>query len=175
MKKTIFFIASVTSLSLFSTLSAYANIRANGVMPQQPEARTIQPSKTVSLKYSEEQIFDFILQFKNKSKVSTIPLPRLRLKSQTSLKEFQDAIEGQWGQRPAEITNAYIIALNEIYLMDDADYYQKLGRCLDDSLAHELTHFYQVKYQGYTPDGNDDFFELDAIEIQTAFREKFCQ
>lgn len=167
MKKTLALIISIACLSFYPAHSVKA-LSPLGAM-------TVPPSKTVNLKYSKEQIFDFILQYKNKQPIPSIALPSLHLKSKTPLKQFQDDIEKQWGLRPKEITNAYVIHLNKIYLMDDADYYQKTGRCLDDSLAHELTHFYQSQYQGYTIDGNDDFFEMDAIEVQTAFREQFCR
>ncbi len=43
---------------------------------------------------------------------------------------------------------------------------------MDDSLAHELVHYVQVKYQKF--DLNDESLEWDAVDIQTAFREKFC-
>jgi hypothetical protein len=48
-------------------------------------------------------------------------------------------------------------------------------RFIDDSLAHELTHYVQVKYQGWVLDGMDDSIELNAIEVQTWFRETYCQ
>lgn len=128
----------------------------------------------VHLKHSKEEIFAFILSYKNKPEIPTILLPEVYLKSETSIRQFQDALEEQWGFRSSQITNAYSIKNNEIYLLDDADYYEKTGRCLDDSLAHELTHFYQSRYQGFVIDGNDDSFEFDAVDVQTAFREKYC-
>lgn len=100
-------------------------------------------------------------------------MPKVFVESKTSLKQFQDAIESQWGQRPEIFTNAYAVKNNEIYLLDDAGYYRRLKRCMDDSLAHEYVHYIQAKYQNY--DLNDEFLEMEAIEHQTKFREEFCQ
>lgn len=129
--------------------------------------------KTAVLKYTEDFILEKVLEYKHLNKNSEIKNPPIYLKSKTPLKQFQDAIEPQWGQRPTEFTNAYAVQRNEIYLMDDADYYKKTGRCIDDSLAHELTHFVQVKYQNF--DINDESLEWDAVDIQTWFRENFCK
>jgi hypothetical protein len=130
------------------------------------------PAKPAQLKYTPAQIFDFVLAAKNKTLDPSIQFPKIYFKSKTPLKQFQDAIEKQWGQRPAEITNAFANDNNEIYLMDDQDYYIKFGRCMDDSLAHELTHYVQSKYQKF--DLNDESLEWDAVDVQTQFREKFC-
>ncbi len=124
------------------------------------------------LKYTPELIFEFVLDQKKQTLNQQIPFPQIYFKHKTVLKQFQDAIEKQWGLRPLEITNAYAVENNEIYLMDDADYYLKTERCMDDSLAHELVHFVQAKYQKF--DLNDESLEWDAVGIQTAFREKFC-
>jgi hypothetical protein len=133
---------------------------------------TAQAAKPAQLKYTVAQIFDFVLSAKNKTLDVSIPFPKIYFKSNTPLKQFQDAIEKQWGQRPTEITNAFAVDNNEIYMMDDQAYYTKTGRCMDDSLAHELTHFIQSKYQKF--DLNDESLEWDAVGIQTDFREKFC-
>lgn len=131
------------------------------------------PIKTVKLKYTEEFILKKALEYKKKQFNSAIPLPTLFYESKTPLKQFQDAIEPQWGQRPEIITNAFVIHLNQIYLLDDAGYYQRLKRCLDDSLMHEYIHYIQAKYQNF--DLNDESLELEAIDYQTQFREEFCQ
>ena len=44
---------------------------------------------------------------------------------------------------------------------------------VDDSVAHELTHFVQAKYQNF--DLNDESLEWDAIDVQNWFRENFCK
>lgn len=130
------------------------------------------PVNPVSLKYSVEVIFDFVLSQKKQTLNPDIEFPKIYFKSKTPLKQFQDAIEKQWNQRPNEITNAYAFDNNEIYLMDDSDYYIKTERCMDDSLAHELVHYVQAKYQKF--DMNDESLEWDAVDIQTAFRDQFC-
>ncbi len=129
------------------------------------------PIKTVKPIYSFDFVLDKVLEYKKLDRKSSILNPKVYYKSQIKLKQFQDAIEKQWGQRPKEITNAFAIENNEIYLLDDADYYQRTKRCIDDSLAHEIVHFVQVKYQNY--DINDESLEWEAVEIQTWFRENF--
>jgi len=131
------------------------------------------PTKTVKPNYTLEFILEKILEYKKIEINHSILNPKIFYKSQIKLKQFQDAIEKQWGQRPTEITNAYAINNNEIYLLDDEEYYRKTNRCIDDSLAHEIVHFVQVKYQNY--DINDESLEWDAVDVQTWFRENFCQ
>ncbi len=133
---------------------------------------TLFAKKPAQLKYSESFILQKVLKLKNKEFRSEISIPKINFESKTKLKYFQDAIESQWGQRPKNFTNAFAVKSNEIFLIDDAGYYNRLKRCMDDSLAHEFTHYIQSKYQNY--DLNDDFLELEAIEIQTQFREKYC-
>lgn len=125
------------------------------------------------LQHSLKFIIDKTLALKNKKLNPTIPLPKFYFASQTPLVQFQDAIEKQWGFRPDIFTNAYAVVNNEIYIMDDFDYYETQKRCMDDSVAHELVHYIQAKYLGW--DLNDESLEWDAIEIQTQFREKFCK
>lgn len=135
-------------------------------------AQTPKAVVTATLKYTPEVIFDFVLVQKKLSLNPNIQFPKIYFKSNTPLKQFQDAIEKQWNLRPDQITNAYAFENNEIYLMDDLDYYMKTKRCMDDSLAHEFVHFIQSKYQRY--DMNDESLEWEAIDIQTAFRDSFC-
>jgi len=130
------------------------------------------PAKPAKLKYTFEEIFQFVLTEKKKEYRNEIALPQIFFESNTSLTKFQDSIEEQWGQRPNVFTNAYSVKFNEVFLTDDAKYYKKLKRCIDDSLVHELVHYVQSKYQNF--DLNDDSLEMEAIEIQTLFREKFC-
>ncbi len=138
-----------------------------------PNSWAKKPTKVAVLKYSPDYIFQKILEYKNKEINSSIPMPQIFMESKTPLEQFQDAIEAQWGQRPKIFTNAYSVKNNEIYLLDDAEYYHRTKRCMDDSLAHEFVHYVQSKYQKY--DLNDDFLEMEAIEHQTKFREEFCQ
>ncbi len=129
--------------------------------------------KPAQLQFPAEFIFAKVLERKNLTLRPDIENPKIMMASKTPLKQFQDAIESQWGFRPDVLTNAYVIHTNEIYLLDEAKYYKKTKRCMDDSLAHELTHFIQVKYKGY--DLNDESLETDAVDVQTWFRETFCK
>jgi hypothetical protein len=54
--------------------------------------------------------------------------------------------EAQWRLEPRSVSTTYAIARNEIYLLDDASYYVRYRRTLDDSLAHELVHYLQATY-----------------------------
>lgn len=134
---------------------------------------TVRAKTVAKLQFTTEAILKQVLLKKNLQFKPEIPMPVLNLQSKTPIKKFQDAIEPQWGFRPEAFTNAFIILKNEIYLMDDAAYYKKMKRCIDDSMAHELTHYVQVKYQNY--DISDDSLEMEAIDVQTWFRENFCK
>ncbi len=125
------------------------------------------------LKFDPQFILEKVLEKKHQVLNPQITAPRLYYSSQTPLKVFQDAIEKQWGFRPKEITNAYALESNAIFLYDDQDYYTQQERCMDDSLAHEFVHFVQAKYQHF--DLNDESLEWDAVDIQTEFRHEFCQ
>ncbi len=127
---------------------------------------------TATLKYKTDFLLEKVLEKKHLTKRNDIPLPKFYFSSQTPLKQFQDAIEKQWGFRPDLITNAFAVDNNEIYIFDDADYYEKLGRCMDDSVVHELVHYLQVKYLNW--DLNDESLEWDAVDIQTEFRQVYC-
>ncbi|MBC7427118.1 MAG: hypothetical protein H7336_00810 [Bacteriovorax sp.] len=126
-----------------------------------------------TLKYPVDFLFTKVLEKKHQTKNEAIPMPHIYYKSSTPLKQFQDAIEKQWNMRPKVFTNAFAVDNNEIYIMDDASYYEEKKRCMDDSLVHELVHYVQVKYLNW--DIHDESLEWDAIEIQTEFREEFCK
>jgi len=103
-----------------------------------------------------------------------IPAPPVRYGSEIPLKEFQDAIEPQWGLRPDFVLNAYVFALNRIYILDEKEYYDKMGRFVDDSIFHEFVHYFQVQYRGDTFDGyNGEYLESEAIDYQTWFRDTY--
>lgn len=118
-------------------------------------------------------IFEKVLALKHLEMRSDIPFPKFYFQSSTPLKQFQDAIEKQWGFRPDVFTNAFAVENNEVYILDEADYYKKNKRCMDDSIAHELTHYLQVKYQNW--DLSDESLEWEAIDVQTQFRTDNCQ
>lgn len=96
------------------------------------------------------------------------PPPRVFLESRTPLAQFQDAVQPQWKHRPARFANVYVVARNEIYLSDDPAYYRRMRRTLDESLAHEFTHYLQARYLGY--DLADESCEAQALDVQMAFR-----
>jgi hypothetical protein len=97
------------------------------------------------------------------------PLPRVFFESSTPIEQFQNAIAPQWHFRPPLFANAYVVARNEIYLMDDPTYYRRMRRTLDESLAHEFAHYLQVMY--FAADLADETCEHEAIAVQIAFRE----
>ncbi len=96
-----------------------------------------------------------------------VPLPKIFLESNTPLRQFQQAIAPQWKFRPQVFANAYAAERNEIYLSDDARYYKKRNRTLDDSLAHEFVHYIQVRYRN--DDLADESCETEAISQQLSF------
>ena len=96
-----------------------------------------------------------------------VPLPRIFLESNTPLRQFQQAIAPQWKFRPHVFANAYAAERNEIYLSDDASYYKRRNRTLDDSLAHEFVHYIQVRYRN--DNLVDDECEMEAIAVQLSF------
>ncbi len=144
---------------LFSTYSLAGN----------KPTRLKDPAK---FRYSFEFLVQKVLERKNQVFNPLIPLPDLKMESKTPLKVFQDAIESQWGFRPDHFTNAFSVKDNTIFILDDASYYERNGRCMDDSLVHELVHYVQDKYLHW--DLNDESLEWDAIDIQTEFRNEYC-
>ena len=101
-----------------------------------------------------------------------IPPPEIRFASTTPLGRFQDAVERQWGARPERIANAFVSTTNEVYLIDDASYYAAVRRTIDDSLAHELTHYLQARYGRVNL---ADWEEVEAVAIQNWFRAEHVQ
>lgn len=132
-------------------------------------------ANTMPLVHSTECVLKAILAHKNLAFRPEIEIPKVILESRSSLKDFQDAVEPQWKMRPDYFTNVYVTGRNEIFLMDRLDYYQRTGRFVDDSLAHELMHYVQVKYRGWELDGSDDSLELDAVNVQSWFRDEFMK
>lgn len=127
------------------------------------------------LVYPAECVLKVILEHKNLEFRPDLEIPNVIVESKSSLKEFQDAVEPQWKMRPDYFTNVFVTHLNLIFLMDEASYYRRMNRFVDDSLAHELTHYIQVKYRGWELDGSDDSLEMDAINEQTWFRDEFMK
>jgi hypothetical protein len=83
---------------------------------------------------------------------------------------MQTAAERQWGFRPQAFANAYAAAENRIYLIDNANFYERNKRSLDDALAHEFVHFVQARY--LKDRFKSEWSEVDAIALQAWFREE---
>lgn len=127
------------------------------------------PLLPMKLKYDPSYILETVAREMNVTLRPDIPVPAIFIESATPLKRFQEAISTQWKFRPHVFANAYAVARNEIYLMDDASYYARRKRTLDDSLAHELAHYIQVRY--LNADLADPSWENDAVAVQDRFRE----
>ncbi|NCN39804.1 hypothetical protein GW916_01010 [bacterium] len=105
----------------------------------------------------------------------SIPLAKVDVQSESLLQDFQDSVFDQYGFKPNTFASVYIQKQNRIFLIDDLEVYAPMNRFVDDSLAHELVHYVQVMYQGLVNDGSSDQLEMDAIKIQTWYRETFME
>jgi hypothetical protein len=123
------------------------------------------------LRYDPRFILAVVARRMNVTLRPEIPVPAIFLESATALRQFQDAIEAQWRFRPHVFANAYVAARNEIYLIDDAAYYARAGRTLDDSLAHEFAHYLQVRY--LSSDLADPSLESEAVAVQRGFQQDY--
>lgn len=123
----------------------------------------------MKLNYDHHFILEAVAREMNVTLRPDVPRPEILLESTTPLRRFQDAMAAQWGFRPHVFTNAYAVRSNEIYLTDDPAYYRRLKRTLDESLAHELAHYIQVRY--LSADLADESLENDAVAIQGWFSE----
>jgi len=121
----------------------------------------------MTLRHDPHFILQAVAAEMNVTLRSDIPAPEILLESATPLRRFQEAIFAQWGFRPHVFTNAYAVRSNEIYLTDDPAYYTRLKRTLDESLAHELAHYLQVRY--LNADLAEESLENDAVAIQVWF------
>ncbi|OFZ01263.1 MAG: hypothetical protein A2Z97_02065 [Bdellovibrionales bacterium GWB1_52_6] len=129
-------------------------------------------TSVLSLRFSERCTLEAVAKKMGVLLQKSISPPAIYLESQITLEKFQNSIEPQWAFRPSAVLNAYVAARNEIFLTDQAWLYLPRGRTLDDSLAHELVHFIQVKYQNVDPE-DDVGNETEAVDIQTWFRETY--
>jgi hypothetical protein len=125
---------------------------------------------TVKLRFDPRFILETVAQRMQVTLRPEVPQPGIFLESTTPLRQFQDAMEGQWQFRPPLIANSYSVATNEIYLSDDASFYRRFKRTLDDSLAHEFVHYIQARYFG--EDLTTDGCEMQAAEVQRWFRDE---
>jgi len=126
------------------------------------------PARVAVLHHDPQFILQVVARRLGVELSAKVPMPAILLESRTPLARLQAAAERQWGIRPEVFVNAYVRAENEIYLIDDADLYERRASSPDDSLAHELVHYLQVKYLDEPLD--DDWAESRAVEIQRWFR-----
>jgi len=122
------------------------------------------------LKHDPRYILESVARKMNVTLRADEPMPRIYFESSTPLAQFQEAVAPQWRLRPPMFANVYVMARNEIYLMDDAGYYRGIGRTLDESLAHEFAHYLQVRYFASTL--ADESCETEAVSLHIAFREE---
>ncbi|MGH8682307.1 MAG: hypothetical protein ACREVP_12490 [Burkholderiales bacterium] len=126
-------------------------------------------ARPAKLRFDPQFILAEVARRMNVTLRPEIPVPAVFFESTTPLRQFQDAIGAQWQFRPHVFTNAYAASRNEIYLIDEAAYYEQVGRTLDDSLAHELAHYLQVHY--LKADLADHSLEIDAVAVQRGFEQ----
>jgi hypothetical protein len=124
-------------------------------------------AQRVTLRFEASYILESVARQMNVTLRPDEPLPEIHLESTTPLAQFQDAVAGQWKFRPPRFANVYVVARNEIYLTDDASYYRRLRRTLDESLAHEFAHYIQARYLGANL--ADEGCEVEAVAVQFAF------
>lgn len=127
---------------------------------------------TVKPKYSTACVLGAIAPYMKVKLSQEIALPEVLFASEVKLEDYQNDVEKQWGMRPSAIVNIYLFEKNRIYLNDEEKYYTPKGRFIDDSLAHELAHYIQVKYKKAQP-GNDEMLEMEAVYVQTWFRDTY--
>jgi len=140
-----------------------------GLSAAECQAETVRPVFTLGC-VLQAVAYDMKVQLR-----PDVPLPEVIYSSRADLETFRDDVEPQWGVRPDAVTSAYIAAKNRIYLFDDAQYYSRLGRFIDDSLAHELAHYVQIEYRGGTIETITEWDEADAIHVQNWFRENYMK
>jgi hypothetical protein len=116
-------------------------------------------------------ILEAVAQRMNVALRPEVPLPSIFLASATPLRQFRDAIRTQWRFEPEVVSNTYAIARNEIYLLDDASYYLRYRRTLDDSLAHEFVHYLQATH--LREDLSSEWTEAEAVAVQNWFRQEY--
>jgi hypothetical protein len=141
----------------------------------QPKAvyKRADTEETVRPRYEEKCIFHAVASKMRIVISEERPAPGVYYASDIRVSRFAEAIQEQWGMTADRISNVYVVKTNEIYLADKAVYYAAHNRSIDDSLAHEYAHYFQVTYQGYTLEDMDDTAESQAVAVQTWFRENY--
>jgi hypothetical protein len=143
----------------------------NAIVAEMDAPRGPLPKRVATLHHDPQLILEAVARRMGIRLRPEIAVPVILLESRTPLQRMRTAAERQWGLRPQVFAAIYASAENEIYLIDDADFYAQHDRTLDDALAHELVHYLQANY---LKDGfNVEWSEAEAISIQTWFRKEY--
>ncbi len=135
---------------------------------------TAKAEAPATLRFPLECTLAAVAKKKNVQFSDKVPMPTLYYESTTSFETFKAAVMQQGHDFPQEFSNAYVYVQgkNDIFLIDSPSYYARHGRFIDDSLAHELVHYIQVRYQKYDL-SVEEFAELEAVDLQTWYRDTF--
>jgi len=135
------------------------------------------PAEFARLRYDPLFILEKVAERMKVRLDSSVPLPAILFESTTPLGLFQDAMERQWRFRPPVFVNAYTVADNEIFLIDDPAHYGRRGRTLDDALAHEFAHYLQAVYFkiDFSTRVITEVCESEAVAVQDWFRMRYVQ
>jgi hypothetical protein len=151
--------------AIFSILLILSSVQANaaGILPA---------SELEHVRNSVPCVLDFVLKKNWKTFDSAIPLPRVVFSHEVTVEEFNKSVASPYTYYPT-VQNAFVPKENTIYLDSRTVVYEKYGKTLIDSLAHELTHYVQHFYWHYTEeDAYSDGAESLAVRTQFAFREE---
>ncbi len=122
---------------------------------------------------AQECVIHFVALKMNVVLIDGYELPTIHLESEIKIEEYQTWAEPVWHIKPEVVVNSFFGYPNKLVLFDDMNYYIRHKRFIFDSLVHELVHFVQEKYQGITAEEMHDAEEIQAIGIQTEFREEY--
>jgi hypothetical protein len=160
-----------TAASLDATNSVGPRDRIQAGVAEVAAVRDVSPKPVAKLRHDPRLILEAVARRMGVRLRPEVPVPAILLESRTPLQRMQAAAERQWGFRPEVFANAYAAAENRIYLIDDAHFYERHERTLDDALAHEYVHYLQARY---LKDGfNSEWSEAAAIAMQNWFRQKY--
>lgn len=157
-----------TAAALTARVSETAAATTETVVATTPSAP---PVRVATLQHDPQFILEAVATRMGVRLRPDRPPPTIRFESRTPLVRLQAAVERQWGFRPEVFTTTYATATNEIYVIDEAGFYEQSGGTLDDSVAHELVHYIQAQYRGdrFTL----EWSEAEAVAVQTWFRETY--
>ncbi|MEK7857709.1 MAG: hypothetical protein AAB320_01085 [Elusimicrobiota bacterium] len=130
--------------------------------------------EVAALKYEPRCVFEAVSRRMKAPVRPELTAPAVFYASKIKVSIFQAALKAEYGtaQGYDVVTNMFLPKQNAIFLADKAKFYQK-GRTLDDSLAHEYTHYFQYYYKGEkdNPQSDQDALEVEAVRVQDWFRQ----